>query len=593
MTGRRVLSVKDRLGDGKSSFKVWVKDVNSDDSMDEDLGWNSSRTKVVTRQQPDLRQTMRRSNIKDRLVVESEDKAGYDPRGRKRRIGWEQPYDIKLKKNRLQTNPKHNSQSIQDRLGTKDSLPKEETKTFKVKESAEPWEKKLAMPRMGMVADLVEKKVSAKERLHGQEGKEIIRREVINPAVKPKEIVRQRKSPPITEIIEVVEEEEDEDDIEDESNHIIRTVHIAEDRGSAIVPVSRFAGRLGPRLEEDNVSVKNLEVQDKLQKMEEKIQKRRKEEDDLEQSKRIDIDKHLKSERLKRVKEELEIIEAAKIREEIKWKKLEKEEEMRKIENMKLEEELKKKEELQMKQEEEQKKQEELQKTQMQLIERQKQIEKEKLELERLRDIKEKENMLKKKELENEVKVKEELRLIKEQERRLLQEKKYRERRKAQKRREQRRKEEKRRREKKSRRKYSSDEDSTSDSDDSDSDSTSSSESDTDSSESDSDESEYEQSRKRGKTKLSPNISESKKGKRIPVDTERRERKKGGDGMSVKSHKGSEQSKSREAKQPEGKGEASREGKQISNKETQKTAELKDKLKSYLSRAKEEKEKKK
>merc|ERR1719300_1611785 len=80
--------------------------------------------------------------------------------------------------------------------------------------------KKLAMPRMGMVADLVEKKVSAKERLHGQEGKEIIRREVLNPAVKPKEIVRQRKSPPITEIIEVVEEEEDEDDIEDESNHI-------------------------------------------------------------------------------------------------------------------------------------------------------------------------------------------------------------------------------------------------------------------------------------------------------------------------------------------------------------------------------------
>merc|ERR1719268_65723 len=85
----------------------------------------------------------------------------------------------------------------------------------------------------------------------------------------------------------------------------------------------------------------------------------------------------------------------------------------------------------------------------------------------------------------------------------------------------------------------------------------------------------------------------AKKGKRIPVDTERRERKKGGDGMSVKSHKGSEQSKSREAKQPGGKGEASRDGKQISNKETQKTAELKDKLKSYLSRAKEEKEKKK
>ena len=643
MSGRRVF-VRDRLGNRGDSFKVVInKKSDSEESMEDgqlsednaESGWEASNTRARVMSRAVMPDILSEVCVDDRRVVETEDMGRKRrepvvtrvpigrPAERKRRVGWGDPYDVKSKKNRVFSNFK---QSIQDIVrdndrGKEENRPIEKVKTFtdRSQKDAFGWERKLKGPRMGMVADMVEERVSAKDRLHNNDKKEmIIKRKVPNKKIERSIQLDVKPNQDIGRNIvmtEVVEEEEEE-----EFANIVRTVHVADD--DIKKTGSRFAGRLGPSFgSEDCVNTDNGDVMQKLKKMEEKIQRRREVRDNLEHDNgedlpewdetvvikvpqdELDIDR--RNERRRQVKEELEIIEAAKQRDEIRRKKERRIEEMKINEKLKKEQELRRKEDLKIKQaEEELRRQEELIQTQMQIIERQKEIEKEKQDLEMMREIKERENQAKKKQHENEDRVKEEIRIVKEKEKRLIQEKKYKERKKAEKLREERRREDKRRtdtkndskdaeKEKKSRKRYSSDEDSSSESEESDSESSSSSESETDSSETDSDDSEYEQKRRKNKSKVSP----SKKERMLKKEKDARKAKDKKPVEEIKSNKKDTKAtnppKPKEEPRSETNKDNPKEERKQTNEEVKKTAELKDKLKSYLSRAKEAKENKK
>ena len=214
MSGRRVF-VKDRLGNGKDSFKVVInKNSDSEESMEEgELSednaksrWNASSPRPGVMSIAVMPDILREVCMDDRRVVESEE-AGRKrrepvvtrvPIERKRRVGWGDPYDAKSKKSRVFSNFKQSIQEIvQDSDKGKEGNGRvERVKTFTVrsKEDDFGWEKKLKGPRMGMVADMVEKRVSAKDRLHNNEKRENIKRKILNTKIQRK---RKRRSLPI------------------------------------------------------------------------------------------------------------------------------------------------------------------------------------------------------------------------------------------------------------------------------------------------------------------------------------------------------------------------------------------------------------
>ena len=525
---------------------------------------------------------------------------------RKRRVGWGEPYDVRTKKSRDFANLMNNEKNITERGSVVTSKERSEEQSLG-------WDKKLNGPRMGMVADRVEKRVSAKHRLHGNEQREIIKRKVENPTIEIKVhnsiIERSQKMEKSFKddgrnvlMTEIVEEEDGEEF--DNIVGIIKTSGIDE-----VKTVSRFAGRLGPSFAEEEWP----NIDNKIKKMEEKIQKRRRANDDLEHDDGTDLPawdetvvikvpkNELDIEREKRrrqVIEELQLIEAAKQREEIRLKKEIRIEELKKRER--IVEGIRRKEDLRIKQEEELRRQEELIQNQMQMIERQKEMEIQKHDLEMMRQRDEKEITLKKI-IENEKRVKEEIKIIKEKERRLMKEKKYKECKKAEQLSNEKRKEVKgsnylninskeTERENKSRRRDFSDEDSSSESEESDSDSSSSSSSESDSYDSDSEDSEYDRKRRKTKSKDSVRISATKKESLNEKERHANKGKQNIQTREIKSNKTNPKtinsSKNKEEQHSKTSKENQREERKPTNDETKKTAELKDKLKSYLNRAK-------
>ena len=626
MVGRRVF-VKDRLGNCEDRFRVTIRKSDSEESMEEGELSGEDYRKVcwddptrITRMRGD---TPAEHGDGDRRVVEKEiGKESIVRRfslgnttERKRRIGWGDPYDPRAKRSRQFSNFKETIQEIIQDKG-KASNKHDSTRTF-LEESQNQnvgWEKKLKGPRMGMIADMVDKRISAKQRLNGKGKEDVIKRKIVNPkagnTMEINDVGTALKTRENILRTEVVEECDD-----DELDNITRTIEISnrEIRNTK----NRFAGRLGPAFDEDA----SEEIESKLQKMEKKIQRRRMsvnlEHDDgsdlpeWDETVVINVSPNEldleREKRRKQVNKELELIEEAKQREEIRRLKLE---DIKK--SKMIEQEKRSKEEMRIKQQEEARRQEELIQKQMQIIERQKEIDKEKRNLEIIKEMKEKEVALKKR-IENEARAKKELEIVKEKERRLEQEKRYKERKRIEQIREERRKEERQRDErkrkesrnktkdsekkKKSKKKDSSDEESSTDSDDSDSDSSSSSESESDSSDSDSDDSEYERRRRKNRSKGAGKNFTPKKKSQNERDKESKHIKEEDHGhqrnLNNKDAKGVIPQKHKEDKRGErNNGPDKAENKQPSE-EVKKTTELKDKLKNYLSRAKEAKENKK
>eukprot|EP00092_Neocalanus_flemingeri_P082911 GFUD01103989.1.p1 GENE.GFUD01103989.1~~GFUD01103989.1.p1 ORF type:complete len:658 (+),score=276.79 GFUD01103989.1:129-2102(+) len=656
MSERRIIT-RDNFGFGGNDFKVVINKSDSEEIMEEgelseddaDTGWDATRATVMARMEmPDI---LREISVDDRKVVEREEvpEKMREPvvkriafgrmEARKRKVAWKDTNGTQIKNNFHISNLKQNIRNIvqENEKNKKDSgYPPQKVETFieTAKDDALNWETKLKRPRMGMVADMVERRVPAKNRLHSLEKREIIKRKVSNQKIEKSNQLSvkefERKYERNVVMTEVVEEEEEEG-----FTNIVRTIKFTQDDTEKTA--GSLEGRLGREVRKTECGrPMSKAVYGRDKKMKERLG-RMVSEDDLENDNGEDLPEWdekiliqvpqnevaigLNNERRREVMEEINRIEVTKQRDENRQRKedlLRKEEtrkidEMRKKEKYRLEKELRNKEELKIKEAEmrieELRRQEELMKNKMRMVERQKEIEEEKRELEKQKQLKETEHLIKKKKLENDDRVREEIRLVEEKERKLIQDRKSKDRRKAEKLREERRQKDKKKgiskqkyknikTERKSKRRYSTSEDSSSESD---SESSSSSESDTDSSETDSNDSEYEQQRRKNKSRSSNKDSvTTKKGrlleseKNIPNTKEMKEQgqtKSYNKETATSSSKGT--LKPKEEPRSESKKEERKEEKKQSGEEPKKAGELTDKLKSYLNRAKEAKENKK
>jgi len=653
MSERRIVT-RDFRGD---DFKVVIRKSDSDESMEEGElsdddarpGWGAPKRNIIRATRPDIiPDILREIRVEDRRVVEREEApekrketvfnrlnmgGGDKEVRRKRNIAFREGSESQLKSNFHISKFKQNfanivrdNQKSNNTVARKVSpVAKSETFIEKEAEGGFDWKSKLKRPRMGMVADMVEMegRIPAKHRLHiNSDRKDVIKRKVSNqqPPVERINILTVNKlvKKPERNVVmtEVVEEEEDEE--EDGFFNIGRTVKIAEE-----VSLNSSSKRL-------EVDYDHRVIKSKVKKMEDRLGRRRNDDEDIMDIDNRDDDlpdwdgkvviqvshKNLESKqssRRREVMEELDKIDEAKQREEnrrkleesVKKEELRKMEEVKRKEDQRIEKELRKREEMKIREEElkieELRKQEELMTNKLRLMERQSEIEKEKQELEQIKKIKETENLIQDKKLENEARVREELMLIKDQEKQLKYEKRYRDRRSVEKTKEERRKEEKRKKYKyiekkrKMRKRYSSDSSS-----DSDSDSSSSSESDSESSETESDDSEYEERRRKAKSKESIKKSDPKKKSSLEKERENvkaRESKQIDQTKSNKQEKAATSSKPKHDERSESRSESRKESvkdeKKHTGEDSKKTVELKDKLKSYLNRAKEAKENKK
>eukprot|EP00092_Neocalanus_flemingeri_P051548 GFUD01060025.1.p1 GENE.GFUD01060025.1~~GFUD01060025.1.p1 ORF type:complete len:660 (-),score=270.52 GFUD01060025.1:77-2056(-) len=658
MSERRIIT-RDNFGFGGNDFKVVIN--KSEESMEEgelseddaDPGWNAPRATVMARLgSPDILGDL---SVDDRRVVEREEVpenmreslVKRMPFGRmearKRKVAWKDANGTQMKNNFHISNLKQNIRNIveENEKNKKDSgYPSEKVETFieMGKDDALNWETKLKRPRMGMVADMVERRVPAKNRLHSLETREIIKRKVSNQQIEKrnqlgvKEVERTNERNVV--MTEVVEKEEEEG-----FTNIVRTIKFTQDDTEKTA--GRLEGRLGREVRKTECGrPMSKAVYGRDKKMKERLGRMVGEDDsvyNLENDNGEDLPEWdekiliqvpqnelaigLNNERRREVMEEINRIEVTKQRDKNRQRKedlLRKEEtrkieEMRKKENYRLEKELRNKEELKFKEAEmrieELRRQEELMKNKMRIVERQKEIEEEKRELEKQKQVKETEHLIKKKKLENDARVREEIRLVEEKERKLIQDRKSKDRRKAEKLREERRQKDKKKEiskqkykniktERKPKRRYSTSEDSSSESD---SESSSSSESDTDSSETESDDSEYEQQRRKNKSRSSNKDSvTTKKGRLLEIEKHipnTKEMKEQGQTKSYNKETTTSSSKGtpkpKEEPRFESKKEERKEEKKQSGEEPKKAGELTDKLKSYLNRAKEAKENKK
>ena len=519
------------------------------------------------------------------------------------------------------------------------------------------WDSKLSRPRMGMVADMTDSRVSAKNRIRSSKGSsqdvesDIIKRTVPN----QKKPVRQQPAQMLRNIVmtEVVEEDvedfnivrtvENDFDMEEAAgegffeDRVVRTrdkltelqiktqnqkrrnidmddlenddgsdlphwddkvlIEVANnDRARSPPPVVASSVVVRPKLEAKRTleSKKNKQMREVMDELKDIKVREKKIEYDRQRERELRLKKE--EEALKKEKEEIDRrkrVEAEKKKSEAEKKKREDLEQQRRAEEaridalrktneaLRLEQEQKKKD-LAKKEEEEERKIRDLQRQEELLKLKVKERQKEMLELEKVKELKlkEKEKEIEdKKKIEKENRIKEEIKAIEAQEKQIRDTHKMLQKKKHEKKREKREMRSKERSRKKKKRRYSSEESSSSESEESDSESeSSSSDSESETSLSESEDSEYERKQKKKQSQ-----KQSSSSSRKPVKKESSSKKPS------KEHSSSSKEvvKRRDEKRPEASKSDSVDKKRPSSSvSTKDSAELRDKLKSYLNRAK-------